>query len=303
MIDLSITEWYMRRIARAVGFGTFALASIAGCESEKMFVTETVPTAGVRFINAVPDTAGAFGLDMRFVDIVENSAHFRVNFRNGPITTAGVTGAAVQYKPARAGSRHFTIFLDDTIQSIATVKLRDTTVSLTAGTNYTAILWGGARSGVSPAMRLTFFPEVIPDPGAQVALRVINATGSPIDVRQYVSTGTAPDGATWANVPPLSASGYVLVAPNQIRYNVQPAGGGTALFADMLALIGAPERSTAGAGGKIDTDALPGTTIAGSAISLIVFPRSTAGARTPQATAFTVPAGAFIWDRRPPRSY
>jgi hypothetical protein len=301
--DLSSTEWYMGRFARATALGVFALAFTTACEPEKTFATEDIPTAGVRFINAVPDTAGAFGLDLRFTDIVENSAQFRVGFRNAPTTTAGVTGAAVQYKPAKAGSRKMVIFLDDTIQSIATVKLKDTTVSLTAGENYTAILWGGARSGASPAMRLSFFPEVVPNPGAQVALRVINATGSPIDVRTYVATGTAPATPTWANVPPLTASSYVLVAPSQIRYNVQPAGGGTALFADLLALVGAPESSSAGAGGKIDTDALPGTTVAGSAVTLIVFPRSTAGARTPQAAAFAVPAGAFVWDRRPPRSY
>lgn len=260
--------------------------------------------AGVRFINAVPDTSGAFGLDMRFVDIVESNVQYRVSFRNSPATTSSVTTAAgVQYKPAKAGSRHMAVFFDDTIQSIASAKLKDTTVTLEAGKNYTAIMWGNARSGSTPAMKLTFFPEAVPDPGSQVALRVINATGSPIDVRTYVDGGTAPASPTWANVAPLSASSYVLVAPSQIRYNVQPAGGGTALFADQLALIGAPASSSAGAGGKLDIEPLPGTTIAGSAVSLIVFPRSAAGARTPQSTAFQAPLGAFVWDRRPPRGW
>jgi len=82
-------------------------------------------------------------------------------------------------------------------------------------------------------------------------------------------------------------------------YNVQPAGGGTSLFADLQAPPGAAAFSSAGTGGKIDIDAVPGTLVAGSAVTLIVFPRSTAGARTPQGASFLVPAGAFTWDRRP----
>jgi hypothetical protein len=101
-------------------------------------------------------------------------------------------------------------------------------------------------------------------------------------------------------VPPLSASSFVTAAPGNILYNVQPAGGGTALFADALALQGAAASSSAGAGGKLDTEALPGTTVPGSAVTLFVFPPSTTGARTPQTAAFTVPAGSFTWDRRPP---
>lgn len=294
----------MRRLIRGAALGTAAVLSIAACEPDKMIVTEDIPTAGVRFINAVPDTGGAFGLDLRFLDIVENSAQFRVNFRSSPATTSGVTtAAAVQYKPARAGQRRFAIFMDDTIQSIASQKLKDTTVTLEAGRLYSAILWGGARTSANPRIKLSFITENVPDPGAQVALRVINATDAPIDVRQYVATGIVPASATWANVPPLSVSSYVLVAPSQIRYNVQPAGGGAPLFADALALIGAPAMSSAGAGARLDIEPLPGTTVAGSAVSLIVFPRSTAGTRTPQTAAFQVPAGAFVWDRRPPRGF
>ena len=294
----------MRRLVRGAVMASAALVSLAACDSPDIVIpTPDTPYAGVRFINAVPDTAGSFGLDMRFVDLVESNAQYRVGFRNGPATTSGVTtSAATQYKAAQAGQRHFRVFLDDTLQSVAQVKLADTTVNLAEGTNYTAILWGNAR-GSAPAMRLSFFPETLQDPGAQVALRVINATGSPIDVRTYVAGGTAPADPTWANVAPLSVSSYVLVAPSQIRYNVRSAGTTTNLFADMLAIIGAPASSSLGAGGKLDIEPLPGTTVAGSAVSLIVYPRSVAGTRTPQTTAFQVPAGAFVWDRRPPRGF
>jgi len=286
------------------------LCLIAGaasaCSRDEVIATENIPTAGVRFINAVPDTGAAFGLDFRWVDIIETNHHFRITFRNNPATSG--TGAAaitasttVEYKPARAGSRHFRVFLDDTLQSIASVVLKDSTVNIEAGQLYTALLMGNARSTGADKMRLVFLNETVADPGANVALRVINTTGAPIDVRQYVSTGTAPAAATWANVPAYSVSTYVTVPPGQIRFNVQPAGGGTALFADALALPGAPPSSSAGPGGKIDIEAAPGTTVAGSAVSLIVFPRSVAGSKAPQSSAFQAPAGTFIWDRRPPR--
>lgn len=272
-----------------------AVGIVTACDRDEEFATENIPTAGVRFINAVPDTGAAFGLDFRFVDLIENNAHFRIPFRNNPTTSGGVTASTlIQYKPARAGSRHFRIFLADSLQSIATVVLKDSTLNLEAGKNYTVMLWGNARVAAGAnRMRLTVWEETVADPGANVALRVINATDAPIDARQYVSTGTAPANPTWANVAPYTASTYVTVAPSQVRYNVQPAGGGTTLFTDALALIG--QAATA------DIEATPGTTIAGSAITAIVFPRSVAGSRAPQGGAFNAPAISFMWDRRPPR--
>lgn len=295
------TEFYMHRIHRLSMFCLAAAVTMSGCKPEQVTATEDIPTAGVRFINAVPDSSGAFGLDFRYVDSpVESNAQFRISFRNSPTTTAGVTASAtVQYKGARAGNRTFSIFLNDTIQAIASTKLKDSTLNLVAGKNYTAIMWGAGR--VPGQMKLRIIDEsALPDPGAKVALRVINATDQPIDASQYVSTGAVPATPTWANVAPYSVSSYVLVDPAQYRYNVRSAGTATNLFTDMLAMIGAPAFSTAGASGKLDIAALVGTTVAGSAISLIVYPRSTALSRTPQTAPFQVPAGSFVWDRRPP---
>jgi hypothetical protein len=287
-------------------FDYVAICLVAGavtaCSRDEVIATENIPTAGVRFINAVPDTGAAFGLDFRWVDIIESNHHFRITFRNSPTTSGGVTASTTaEYKPARAGSRQFRIFLDDTSQAVASTVLKDSTVSIEAGQLYTALLMGNARASGADRMRLLFLNENVADPGANVALRVINTTSSPIDVRQYAASGTAPAAATWANVPPYSVSTYVTVPPGQIRFNVRPAGGSTALFSDALALPGAPPTSSAGPGGKIDIEAAPGTTVAGSAVSLIVFPRSVAGSKAPQTSAFQVPAASFVWDRRPPR--
>ena len=76
---------------------------VSGCLPAGVTDSEVIPTAGVRFINAVPDTGGAFGLDFRFIDIVENSDTYRATFRNNPITSANVTASSnIQYKNAKA---------------------------------------------------------------------------------------------------------------------------------------------------------------------------------------------------------
>src|SRR6476469_1935182 len=89
-----------------------AAGAASACSTPETIVkTENIPTAGVRFINAVPDTNA---MDFRFIDIVESNAHYNIGCRNGPSTVGGVTGAAqIEYKNARAGSRHFRIFLSD----------------------------------------------------------------------------------------------------------------------------------------------------------------------------------------------
>ena len=275
---------------------TLGLAS-ACSTPEKIIQTENIPTAGFRFINAVPDTNA---MDLRFVDIVENSAHYQIGFRDSPATTAGVTGSAqIEYKNTRAGSRHFKIFLNGTTPEIASTVLKDTTVTLEAGKVYTAIMQGPARSG---GMKLVVYEEVIADPAANVALRVINTTPNPIDVRVFAATATLPASATWSAVAPYSRSAFVTAAPSQIRYNVQPAGGGAVVVPEALALIGAPATSSAGTS-TLDLEGLPGTTQAGSAVTAIVFPPSVLGSNAVQFLVSGVRTSGmtFMWDRRPPR--
>jgi len=280
------------------------LAGVASaCKPDRVTVTDTPLFAGVRFINAVPDTGAAFGLDFRFVDLVENSDAFRITFRDTPSTSGAiVAGAQIQFKPAQVGSRHFRIFLSDTLQAAATTVLKDSTVNLEQGHNYTFLLWGNARSSGSDKMKLTVIDENVADPGQQVALRVINASGAPIDVRQYTTTGTVPSTADWANIGAYTISTYKTVTPAPIKFNVQPAGGGTALFNDPQGIlgeaVGTNASSSTGAGCSVGTDCniIPGTTVPGSAVTLIVFPRSVSGSR---ATNFTTPGAVTMWDRRP----
>jgi hypothetical protein len=227
----------MRRIIQLSTACLSAAVVLSAC-SDRKDVTDTGfgPTGGVRFINAVPDTGGSGGMDMRYVDIVDqNNAQFQIPFRNNIVTTAGIPASIlIEYKAANAGNRHFKIFLDDTLPSVASTALVDTTVSLTDQHRYTALLQGNARSaaGSATAMRLTFIDEAC-DPGALIGLRAVNATSNTLDVRAYLDTSvtvtttntitspstittvvtssTVPAAITWPNVGPYSATTCVNV--------------------------------------------------------------------------------------------
>jgi hypothetical protein len=295
-------ESFMRRIIQ-LSVACLAVGALSACGNlDQVENTGIAPTGGVRFINAVPDTGGANGLDFRFVDSVENNAHYAITFRNSIVTSGGVPASTqIEYKATKAGQRHFRIFLDDPTPAIAQTVLVDSTMTVEANHRYTVLLWGNARGGANP-MKLTIIDETY-DPGNQIGLRVINTTGSAIDVREYSATGSMPAAATWASVPPMSISSYINVAPDKIKYNVQPAGGGTALFSDAQALVGIPNGSYAnGCFVGIDCDATPGTTAAGSAVTAIVFPPSVSGSKAPQTSTYTKPAITFMWDHRPIRA-
>lgn len=270
-----------------------------GCTPDEVIPTEDILTAGVRFIHAVPDTSA---FDFRPVDIVENTAFYGVAFRSN---------AQVFYKNARAGERHFKVFLtpDQNLpaaqqQAMASTVVQDIDVTLEPGHLYTFILWGYSRAGSTPSMQLTILDDDPADPGTQVALRIVNAaTGlGDIDGYQYARGGDAgtacPGGATppvaptWASVPELTASAYVNVDPGLKCYSVTLAGNATTLFTDALALAGAPPNTVTG------HQALPGTTQAGSAVTGFVLPASVVGSKAPQ--TLTTPTILFFWDRRPP---
>jgi hypothetical protein len=316
-------EYFMRRIIQ-VTLACIAAGAVTACsDTQKVTDTGIAPTGGVRFINAVNDTAGSGGIDFRFVDAVENNAQYAIPFRN-TITLSGTVPAStkIEYKYTAVGARHFNIFLDDTLPAVASQKLKDSTLTVELNHRYTMLLWGSARTGSANPMKLTVIDETC-DPGTQIGLRVINATGQALDIRTYqgtdvtvgkttTTTGTPPATATWASVPPMSVTTCINVAPTPTpttvgtttttvtyKFNVQPAGGGTALFADASALIGQANGTQAnGCSVGIDCDATPGTSAAGSAVTAIIFPSSVAGSKAAQ---FTTPAISFMWDKRPNR--
>jgi uncharacterized protein DUF4397 len=287
-----------------------AAGLVNACKPEEVVQTEDIPTAGIRFINAVPDTGA---MDMRAVDIVENSASYNVAFRSTTL---------LYYKPARAGSRHFKVFRTPTStdpaavqQATAKTVVADVEVTLEAGKLYTFILWGLSRTGSTPAMQLTMLTDDPPDPGTQVALRVINAcvpalcgasADGVVDVRVFTVAQTINAPATsFSGVLPITASAYQNVPtttgcgtsaatlPNCYTFDFRPAGGATtgAALASGAGPAGAPE--------AVDLDAIPGTNVAGSAVSAILVPRA---APSSQGGSASTPGIIFVWDRRPPRT-
>ena len=302
----------MRRFVKLSLLGL--AAGMGACSTpDLVHPTEDLPYAGVRFVNAVPDTAGAFGLDFRFVDLLESNAHFRITFRNTPTSNSAPNtdySTAIQFKGAREGaSRHFKIFLDDTLQSVAQIALKDTTVSIVKGHNYTAMLWGNARSTGTPAgsggdkMALAFWEDSATVAAGKVKLRVINTTSGALDVWAFPTGSTVPVAPTWAAVPAYSKSLYVQVDTGAYQYRVRTAGSGTNLFADRAAAPGAVPScsgvSPCPTGAFPDIEGIPGTRLSGSALSGIVFPPSVAGSKAAQ---FTNPAITFAWDVRPART-
>lgn len=305
----------MRRIHNLILAGLVGVG-VSACQPETTISTPIPPQAGVRFLNLVPDTAGAFGFDLRFIDVFENNMQYRITYRNGPSAAQPFVAQTIQFKSAQAGNRHFKIFYDDTLQTIAPLFAADTTVTLAGSTNYSAILWGNARSTGADKMNLKFITEDIGGntDTTKVGLRVINATNAAIDVYTYLQGSAVPATPTWAAVPAYSISTFVFVAPATYGttsatylYQVRPAGGavGTALFTDGQAMTGSPANCDLHypclAGEQPDVEAAPGAAVAGSALTAIISPPTPAGTRTPQGTAFKSTAITFMWDRRPPR--
>jgi hypothetical protein len=278
----------MRRLY-ALSLFCLAAASGSACKPEEVVETEDIPTAGVRFLHLVPDTSG---FDFRPVDIVENSTFYNMTYRS---TTLFL------YKAARADRpRHFKIFKSPNVadppavqQATASTVIADLdNVTLEAGKKYTFVIWGNARaSSGAPSMRVTMLTDDPADPGAQVALRIINASGDAIDGRAYVTASGAPATPTWANVAALSASSYSNVAVSStITFSATAVGSTTAL---------ATGAAPAGTAQAVDIEAIPGTNIAGSAIVGIFAPRSVSGST---ATNITTPGFIFGFERRPPRT-
>lgn len=271
----------MRRILQRSVLG-LAAAVVTACTPETVIETENIPTAGLRFIHAVPDTGA---VDFRPVDIVENSTFYGVTFRST---------AQLQYKNARAGDRQFRIFQSGTTPEVASKVLWEGTLKLEAGKRYTAILWGFARSGSSPAMQLRLLEDNPADPGTSITFRTVNAAVGigGIDVRVYLSSGSAPAAATWSSVAPLVATNYVTSPVGATTINVAPSGGGAALFTTAC--------SQTGLAATVDVEAIPGTNVAGSGLSAFIMPRAVAGSQATQ--TFTTPGLICVWDRRPQRA-
>jgi hypothetical protein len=259
-----------------------------GCKTESGALTaNSVPALGyVRYINALPDTMNT---TVRFVDYLEFTPQTFVN-----VAFRGV--AQGLYQGIKPGSRHMKIFNADVANfSTAgnTAVLADTSITFEAGKYYSLVFTGYARNGTK---KLKLYEDVIPAPGANIAVRVLSPnTGlGSVDAYLVATITTAISGSpTFGAVAEQAFSAYTQVPPSTTGYAIRATAVGNA--ATILASAALP----AGIAGTTANDPIAGYLTAGSVITAMVWPASVTGST---AAASTTPSITFIADKQPPRT-
>ena len=239
--------------------------------------------AALRFVNAVPDT---MQLDYRIVDIVTNAGMFNADFRTNQ----------AQYVPILAGQHTVRVFLSDSAVAVAQVVVNETTFNFEQGKSYTFVHSGFMRSGQAPAVTVSVVEDSPPTPAAgKVAVRALNLAAGLGGMDVFVGTTTSglpTASATWSNVAFGTFTGYVELDTAAYRVAATATGTVTPLVvANTAAPTGSPATGT--------SSAITGVKMAGSALTVVLLPRSVAGSRAPQTSAYTAPVVTFLNDRRP----
>jgi hypothetical protein len=217
----------------------------------------------------------------------------------------------------RAGTRNIRVFMSGTTAAVASTQMFDTTFTFVAGTNYTFFMYGTARTGVAgrccsvaivkdsvPAVVagqyhvrvINFAPDMAPTlatPNVDVFIDTLAAGATPVgtanfanvafgEVRPYITRTARPAVTTPAPIPALN-------------YRAAWTASGTAT----PFVVGDVPTGTVG---SATSNPFAGEIVAGTAISVVLTPRSVAGSQAPQTAAFTTPAAIFLFDRQPPRT-
>lgn len=258
-----------------------------GCTTDDGALTasSTPPLAYVRYVNALPDTMNT---TVRFVDYLEFTPQTFVN-------VAYRDYGQGLYQGLKTGSRHFKVFNSDiaTFSTAGnTAVLADETLTFDAGKYYTILFTGYARGG---SKKIVVFEDVLPAPGSNVALRVLNAnTGlGAVDVYKLAAAGDAVSGTPlFAAVAEQKYSSYQTFAPGAFALRAtnaaSPAGLGTT-----------GTTAPAGTAGTTLVDPVWGATVAGTVMTAMVFPASVTGS---MAVAAAAPSIVYIVDKLPPRT-
>jgi hypothetical protein len=255
-----------------------SLAALAACKDNNVTTSDRPPLAGVRFINALTDTAA---VDIKAVDQVEWS----------PVVNNLLFRAGTEQQPLEAKSRHLKVFAYNLTGGVPTLGgvsavLLDTNVTLTANSRVTLLLTGSARA---KTVKFVMINDDVAAPAAgQIAVRAVNASTGAVDVYYTATDTTTITGSpSVAGVASLAASPYVTRAAGTVAARVTATGSATA-----AASTAGPAAPTASAG----TNPAAGVNSSGSAFSVYYFPRGVAG--SPQ-NAVTTPTVTWFVDRVP----
>jgi Domain of unknown function (DUF4397) len=254
------------------------VAAIGACNDDEITNTTPPPLAGVRFINAMPDTGP---VDIRMIDQVEWSAFaLSLAFRSG-----------TEHQPTEATTRRLRVFPTSPAAAITSAFMLDTTLTFTANQNYTVLLTGSAKTNPK-TIRFVALADAPPTP-TDVALRAFNLGCAAGSIDLYLTrqaTDPLPAQPVISNVAPMAASQYVTRAPDTLLFaTVTNAGGNTAVAAAQ------GPRATVTSGAR----PAAGVNTAGTALSAFCFPRSVAGTSAPQTAGFLTPAVVYFVDRQP----
>jgi len=260
--------------ARAALVAVAATAVLAACTDEDVTTATRPPLAGVRYINAVNDTAR---LDFRMVDQIQYSA----NTITGPSGT-GAPGLTFregsEYYPVEAKARRINVFSLANLEA-ATVQqvLHDTLITFEANKNYTLLYIGSARGNTDRFMVIEDTPPATVAAN-QVAYRVYNISSAGVDA-YFTPTDTSAISGTpaFAGVGSMTATAYVARDTGSVAMRVTAAGSAM------------PVASVVAGRGTLGTAAvnpIAGSAVPGTVFTAYVFPASVTGSTAPQTAAF-----------------
>lgn len=288
-----------------IGLTLASIAALGGCSADasKVIIANPGPLAYVRFVNAIPDSGTQ---DWRFVDAVEGSPTVQA------LTFRGIFPGA-SYQSATPGSRHLRIFqsaLDPTFAdpmkttpNIVSTVFVDSTFTLTAGTHYTIVAVGSLRAKTAKLLILT---DNYTDPGASVAVRVVNVTSGALDVYGSATGGssTLPSSPLVSALGSLAASTWATMTPGALALRANATGSKT-----LPAMVDATAPAGVAADKVLNLTAIGGSTIAGSAFTAFIFPPAVTGSPAAAVVAGTCPTRCatpgivYAVDKYPPSGF
>lgn len=281
-----------------------AIGAVACSNDTDGTITTPDVVAGLRYVHVVPDTGA---LDFRVVDVLENApnqigATFRTGGNPGGVTTTFLP----PYQAVAAGTRRIRVFVSSNVDTIASRVVLDTAYAFNAGVNHTFYLYRTAGG----AMQAFITQDVPPTLAAgQFGLRVVDLALTKAGNAGLTSTTSADvfldtlaAGDTPTGTPTFAATVFGDVRP----YVARTAGGGRNY---RIAFAGAGSTTPYlsadvpnGVAGTSTANPIAGDLVAGSVLTAVIVPRSTAGTAAPQTAAFQNPAVVFLVDQKPPRT-
>ena len=277
--------WYRVCLACAV-----SVALMACTEAKQGVLQPQGPLAGLRYVSLVNDTGA---VDFRIINFIGDAPSAgAVTFRTGGQPYGLSTNFLPPHWKVEAGRDvHIRVFMNGLDPAVSSLVVFDTTCTFAEGVNYTFFLYGKARGAAVHALVTV---DTLPAPAAgQIAVRAINLAPSLAGASPTLADTTvlpdvwlkAPDAAI---VSPFSgtAIGSALAYRGITPYRGVAAGTywiGTSATGSTnpIGLF----TTAAGTAGTVTVNPVAGTNVAGSAITLVVVPRSVPSSMAPQTGA------------------